>query len=144
MEFFALHVLAFQPLFTWWLKEMLLNIAVLVLQQLMNKPKIVSPGRKSPWSSARVEMIDSDWVITGPHIRLMKDIGSGLRCQQFYYWHYRAAWSTAGQDHFSCAFCFYIRSEWQTHRNKKSCKWMCQNFWERVQTQAGDKNETKK
>jgi len=52
-------------------------------QKIMNKPKFVFPGMKSPCSSSRIEVVVADQVITGPCIRLIEDCGSGLTLQQF-------------------------------------------------------------
>lgn len=81
--------------------------------------KFVFPGKKSPCSSARIEVAGADRVITGPHIRLIEDHGSGLTLQQFYYWNCRAECSTAEWDHLSLTFCLCIHSEVAEHRQEQ-------------------------
>lgn len=96
IDFLALHFVIFHPLFTLWLREMLLNIFVLITPTNNEQTKTCFPGKKSPRSSARIEVAGADQFITGPRVRLIEHHGSGLTLQQFYYWNCRAECSTEG------------------------------------------------
>lgn len=76
--------------------QSMLNVFVLITPTNNEQTKTCFPGKKSPHSSARIEVAGADQFITGPRVSLIEHHGRGLTLQQFYYWSCRAECSTEG------------------------------------------------